>query len=105
MIFSENNLSGSYTIEPVPVNDDRGWFVRTYSKDEFQKIGFDAEWVQMNHSFTKQKGSVRGMHYQQPPYSEIKLVRCIQGSVFDVIVDIRKNSRTFLQWFGLVLSE
>ncbi|HEY4876432.1 MAG TPA: dTDP-4-dehydrorhamnose 3,5-epimerase [Puia sp.] len=104
MIFSPAKLSGSYIIDINTIADDRGWFARYYCKKDFEEIGHQKEWVQLNHSFTKNKGSIRGMHYQQPPFSEIKLVRCIHGSVFDVIVDVRKNSATFLQWVGVELS-
>lgn len=98
-------LSGSYIIELSGFSDDRGWFVRTFSKDIFEKeIGVSVEWVQSNHSFTKTKGTIRGMHYQKYPHQEIKLVRCIVGEIFDVIVDIRKDSKTYLQWFGTNLS-
>jgi len=104
MIFTETSLKGSYVVTPEPFVDERGWFARTYCKKEFAAIGHDAEWVQLNHSFTKQKAAIRGMHYQLPPFSEIKLVRCIAGAVFDVIIDLRKNSVTFLRWFGTELS-
>ena len=104
MNFEETKLAGSYVINISPVVDERGWFARTYCKDEFKKVGFNGEWVQINHSFTIKKGTVRGMHYQVPPFAEIKLVRCIAGAVFDVIIDLRKNSSTFLQWFGTGLS-
>lgn len=104
MIFSETPLRGSYVIDLEPFTDERGWFARTFCKDEFRKIGHNKEWLQLNHSFTAQQGMIRGMHYQLPPYSEIKLVRCIAGRIFDVIVDIRKNSPTFLRWFGAELS-
>ena len=104
MIFTEPNLKGSFVIDLTPFQDERGWFARTFCKDEFAKIGHSKEWVQMNHSFTKQQGTIRGRHYQLPPFSEIKMVRCIAGAVFDVIVDIRKDSPTFLQWFGIELS-
>ena len=104
MRFTETNLKGSFVIDLTPFQDERGWFARTFCKEEFAKIGHTKEWVQMNHSFTKQQGTLRGMHYQLPPFSEIKMVRCIVGAVFDVIVDIRKKSPTFLQWFGIELS-
>ena len=104
MTFNETLLKGSYVIELNAFTDDRGWFARTYCKNEFAAIGHTAEWVQMNHSFTKDKGAIRGMHYQLPPFSEIKMVRCIAGAVNDVIIDLRKNSPTFLQWFGVELS-
>jgi dTDP-4-dehydrorhamnose 3,5-epimerase len=104
MIFNETKLKGSYVIEVMPFVDDRGWFARTFCKEEFEKIGHYKEWVQFNHSFTKLKGSIRGMHYQIPPFAEVKLVRCIAGAAIDVIVDIRKNSPTFLQWVKVELS-
>lgn len=104
MIFNETPLKGSYTIQLSPVSDSRGWFARTYSKDKFHEIGHTKEWVQMNHSVTYNPGSIRGMHYQLHPFKEIKLVRCIAGAVYDVIVDLRKDSPTFLQWFGVELS-
>lgn len=104
MTFSETTLKGCYVVTLEPKGDDRGWFARTYCKKEFLKIGHEKEWVQMNHSFTEKKGTVRGMHYQIPPFGEIKMVRCISGSVFDVVVDIRKDSPTFLKWFGVELS-
>lgn len=105
MKFEETILKGSYVIELDLFQDNRGWFMRTFSKDIFSKqIGFTKEWVQMNHSFTKAKGAIRGMHFQLHPFSEIKLVRCIAGEVFDVIIDLRKESATFLQWYGMKLS-
>lgn len=104
MIFKPTPLEGSYEIQLAPLKDDRGWFMRTYCKNEFAKIGHTKEWVQMNHSLTIQKGAVRGMHYQVPPFREIKMVRCTRGTVFDVIVDIRQGSPTFLKWYGIELS-
>lgn len=105
MIFEPTPLKGSYVIQLKPFRDERGWFVRTYCKNEFVEIGHHSEWVQMNHSFTAKKGTIRGMHYQVPPYGEIKMVRCVKGKVFDVIVDIREGSSTYLQWFGVELSK
>lgn len=104
MIFSPAPLAGSYTIELTPFTDQRGWFARFYCKEEFAQIGHDKEWLQLNHSFTVKQGAIRGMHYQVHPYREIKLVRCIAGAVYDVIIDLRKDSPTFLQWFGVELS-
>jgi dTDP-4-dehydrorhamnose 3,5-epimerase len=104
MIFTPAPLNGCYIIGIEPKGDSRGWFARTYCKKEFAQIGHTKEWVQMNHSFTSQKGTIRGMHYQLPPYSEIKMVRCIAGAVYDVVIDIRKHSPTFLQWFGAEIS-
>jgi dTDP-4-dehydrorhamnose 3,5-epimerase len=104
MTFTENKLIGSYIIEPSPLVDDRGWFARTFCKMEFSDINHTKEWVQHNHSFTSKKGTIRGLHYQIPPFSEIKLVRCISGVVYDIIVDLRFDSPTFLNWFGTELS-
>jgi dTDP-4-dehydrorhamnose 3,5-epimerase len=104
MTFIETSLPGSYLVELNPIGDDRGWFARTFCKNEFKKIGHDKEWVQMNHSFTSASGTVRGMHFQKSPHQEIKMVRCISGAIFDVIVDIRKDSPHFLKWFGAELS-
>ncbi len=104
MNFEETPLLGSFIISLLPHADKRGWFARYYCKDEFSKIGHNKELVQFNHSFTNLEGSIRGLHYQQEPYKEIKLVRCIAGAVFDVLVDLRKGSPSFLRWFGVELS-
>jgi len=104
MIFTPTPLSGNYLIAPRVLGDHRGWFMRTYCKNTFAEIGHTKEWVQMNHSYTALKGTVRGMHFQQPPYAEIKLVRCIAGAAYDVAVDLRENSATYLQWFGAEIS-
>ncbi|MFL5810366.1 MAG: dTDP-4-dehydrorhamnose 3,5-epimerase [Flavisolibacter sp.] len=104
MIFTAAPLDGCYIIEPEPFQDERGWFARYYCKDEFQKIGHNKEWVQLNHSTTYKKASIRGMHFQKKPFREIKMVKCIAGKVYDVIIDLRKDSETFLSWFGVELS-
>lgn len=104
MIFTPSELEGVFFISLQPVGDNRGWFSRTYCKNEFAAIGHTKEWVQMNHSFTAKKGTIRGMHYQLPPFSEIKMVRCIAGAVLDVVIDLRKDSPTFLQHMQLELS-
>jgi len=104
MTFTETILKGSYVIEPIPWGDNRGWFTRTYCKKEFAQIGHNSEWVQMNHSFSSKQGTIRGMHYQKHPHSEIKMVRCIAGAVIDVIVDLRNDSETFLMNFSVELS-
>jgi len=104
MIFTPIQLEGVYVVDLQPVGDSRGWFSRTYCKKEFAAIGHDKEWVQLNHSFTSKKATIRGMHYQLPPFSEIKMVRCIAGAVLDVVIDLRKGSATFLQWFAVELN-
>ena len=104
MEFIASHIDGLYTVLLKKLEDDRGLFARTYCKNEFKKIGFDKEFVQYNHSFNKLKGTIRGMHFQQMPFAETKLIRCVQGAVYDVAVDIRKNSPTYLQWFGAELT-
>src|SRR5688572_15692356 len=104
MTFTPTELKGSFVIDLEPFIDDRGWFARFFCKREFESIGHTKEWVQLNHSMTIKKAALRGMHFQVPPFSEIKMVRCISGSVYDVIIDIRKDSDTFLKWFGVELS-
>ena len=104
MIFTETILKGSFIIDLNIFEDERGWFSRTFCKEDFNNIGHTKEWLQLNHSFTKQKGTIRGMHFQLPPFGEVKMVRCIAGAVFDVIVDLRKDSPTFLKWIGVELS-
>ncbi len=104
MNFIPQKLDGVYLIETDRKQDERGWFSRTWCKEEFTKIGHTGEWLQHNHTLTTEKGSIRGMHYQLLPFTEIKLVRCIVGRVYDVIVDIRKNSPTYLKYLGIELS-
>jgi dTDP-4-dehydrorhamnose 3,5-epimerase len=104
MRFNPTSLPGCYEVLCEPRSDERGWFARTYCKDEFNSIDFHGEWLQMNHSFTKRKGTVRGLHFQFPPFREIKLVRCISGAVMDVLVDIRKGSVTFMHHLSIELS-
>jgi dTDP-4-dehydrorhamnose 3,5-epimerase len=105
MKFTEIPLKGAYIIETEPFRDKRGLFARTYCKREFQEIGHNKDFVQFNHSATTQKGTLRGMHYQVPPSAEIKLIRCVSGKVYDVIVDIRFQSPTFLRCYGVELDE
>lgn len=105
MNFTETPLDGAYVIELEPFRDERGFFARTFCQKEFAAIGFHKQIVQINHSVTKQKGTIRGMHYQLPPTCETKIIRCVQGEVFDVMVDIRASSPTFMQWYGVELSK
>lgn len=105
MKFIEASLAGAYVIELEPFRDERGLFVRTFCQKEFASIGFHKQIVQINHSVTRQKGAVRGLHYQLPPACETKIIRCVQGTVFDVMVDIRKRSSTYLKWHGVELSK
>jgi dTDP-4-dehydrorhamnose 3,5-epimerase len=105
MQFIPTDLKGLYSIRNEKLEDDRGFFSRTYCKKEFKQIGLDKGFVQFNISFNKHRGTIRGMHFQTMPFTETKLIRCVRGSVFDVAVDLREDSPTFLQHFGIELSE
>ncbi len=105
MKFVETPLAGAYIIELEPFQDERGFFARLFCQRELAKIGFDKQIVQINHSLSRKKGTIRGMHFQHPPASEIKIIRCIDGAVFDVMVDLRTGSPTFLKWYGLELTK
>jgi len=104
MIFTETKLKGAYLIDIEPHGDERGFFARAYCQQEFMAHGLNSNWAQFNISLNKKRGTLRGMHYQSEPYGEIKLVRCTLGKVFDVIVDLRTESQTFTQWFGIELT-
>ena len=104
MIFTETFIAGGFLFTPAPRGDHRGWFMRTFDRAAFLERGLCANWVQMNHSMTGTTGSIRGMHYQHAPAVEVKLVRCVAGRVFDVLVDLRPNSPTRWRWFGAELS-
>ncbi|KKM20019.1 hypothetical protein LCGC14_1649780, partial [marine sediment metagenome] len=104
MKFFKTKLKGLMIIEPEIFEDDRGNFYRIFCENELKEIGFKKYIVQVNQSLTKKKGSIRGMHFQYPPKAEIKLVKCLSGSVFDVAIDLRMNSSTFLQWHSEILS-
>lgn len=93
-----------YEIELEPFVDDRGFFVRSFCVNELSAIKKDIKIVQINHTLTLEKGSVRGLHFQKPPFCEAKFVRCLKGAVFDVAVDLRKESPFFLNWYGTLLS-
>ncbi len=105
MIFKESHLQGNYLIDLELRSDERGFFARYFCENEFQKHGLNTRWVQINNSMSKQVGTLRGLHFQRPPHSEVKLVRCIKGSIWDIVVDLRKGSATFGKWFGSTLSE
>lgn len=98
-------LFGLKILQRKPIADARGFLSRFFCVEEFKEFGFNKPISQINHTLTRQKGAVRGLHYQQPPHAEIKLVSCVKGEVFDVAVDLRKGSPTFLQWHGEILSE
>lgn len=104
MIFNPTKLSGAFTIDVQPFEDTRGFFTRTFCEKEFAGHNLVQHFVQANHSGTHGKGVIRGMHFQRAPFCEVKLVKCVQGSIFDVIIDVRAGSPTFLQWFGAELT-
>ena len=101
----DTQLTGLKIIQRKPIEDARGFLSRFFCAEEFNEFGFGKPISQINHTLTRHKGAVRGLHYQKPPHAEIKLVSCLKGKVFDVAVDLRKNSPTFLHWHGEVLSE
>lgn len=104
MKIKQTLLKDAFIIEPEPFRDDRGLFARVFCQQELQHMLNNKNIVQINHSLTRQKGALRGMHFQYPPKTEIKMVKCLHGSVFDVIIDLRKGSPTFLKWYGETLS-
>jgi dTDP-4-dehydrorhamnose 3,5-epimerase len=102
--FLPTTLSGLTVIQRKPIEDDRGGFSRYYCAEEFREAGLRKPIVQINQTFTRKMGAVRGLHFQHPPYAEAKIVSCLSGSVFDIAVDIRQGSPTFLCWHGEILS-
>lgn len=104
MKFNKLPLDGAFTIDLQKYEDDRGFFARYYCRKEFEEESLDTNIVQVNNSLSRYKGTLRGIHYQLPPKAEVKIVRCIKGSLFDVILDLRSESETFGHWFGEVLS-
>ena len=105
MIFTETILKGAFIIEPEKIEDSRGFFARTWDQKKFEENRLNQRLVQCSISFSKKRGTLRGMHYQISPYEEIKLVRCTRGKIYDVIVDLRIESKTFRKWIGVELNE
>lgn len=105
MQFVATPLPGVWVLEPDRLEDERGWFARTFDADEFKARGLDLSVVQSNASFNRRRDTVRGLHYQAAPHGEPKLVRCVRGAVFDVAVDLRSDSPTYRGWHGVELSE
>jgi dTDP-4-dehydrorhamnose 3,5-epimerase len=104
MIFTETALPGAFLIRPERHEDERGYFARTWCAREFLERGLEPRLVQCSHSHNARKGTIRGLHYQVPPMEETKLIRCTAGSLFDVIVDLRPGSATFLRWTSAELT-
>jgi len=104
MRFSATPIPALWIIEPERKSDDRGYFARTFCVQEFAEAGLDLDIKQMNVSYSRQRGTLRGMHYQVPPFSETKVVRCTRGSIYDVALDLRSGSATFGKSYGVILS-
>lgn len=104
MIFIEAGLPGAYFIDIERLMDERGFFARAWCQREFTECGLDAQIVQCNISYNKHKGTLRGMHLQLPPFSEAKLMRCTRGAVYEVLIDLRYDSPSFLKWVSVELS-
>ena len=100
MKFTPGSIEGSFIVETEPVFDHRGFFARVWCEDEFAEHGLTATWPQQNLQHSPEAGTMRGLHYQVPPHSEIKLVRCTRGRVFDVALDLRPDSPTYGSWMG-----
>lgn len=105
MIMKEGKLKGIFEIQLEPHKDSRGFFARTYDEKIFQKHGLNTNWVQENHSFSREKNTIRGLHFQLPPATEAKLVRAASGEAFMVAADLRKGSATFGKWYSMIVSE
>lgn len=104
LILTGTGLAGAYIVDIEPVEDERGFFARSWCHDEFRDAGLNAELVQCNISYNREKATLRGMHFQAEPHGEVKLVRCTAGAIHDVIVDVRPDSPTCGKWFGTELS-
>lgn len=105
MIFKETKLKGAFEIEIKKLEDERGFFGRSWCANEMAEHGLNSAIKQANTSFSKTKGTIRGMHFQKAPYQESKLIRCTKGAILDVIIDLRPDSPTYKQWIGVELTE
>lgn len=104
MIFTPTPLAGAWLVDLEKRGDARGFFARVFCEREFAAAGLETRFVQVNNSLSARRGTLRGLHYQLPPAAEVKLVRCLRGALWDVIVDLRPDSPTFRRWFGAELS-
>jgi dTDP-4-dehydrorhamnose 3,5-epimerase len=105
MEIVQTSFEGAYLIKPKVFNDERGFFMESYSKSKLKELGIEADFVMDNHSKSVTKGVLRGLHFQKPPYTQAKLVRVTKGAVYDVIVDLRKDSKTYGKWEGFELTD
>ena len=104
MIAKATTVHGAFIIEPEQFDDERGFFARVWSEQEFDALGVESQFVEGNMAFNKKAGTLRGMHYQAVPHDQAKLVRCTRGSIYDVGVDLREESETFRKWIAVELS-
>ena len=104
MIFTETPIPGAFEVEIEPIRDERGWFGRSFDREEFERRGLEPAVVHANTSFNERAGTLRGLHYQADPDGEPKLVRCTRGAIFDVIVDLRPDSGAYKRWHGVELT-
>jgi dTDP-4-dehydrorhamnose 3,5-epimerase len=104
MVFVEKEIAGVFEIQLELIHDDRGFFARSWCREEFAAKGLNPDLVQCNVSYSKRKGTLRGMHYQAAPHAESKLIRCTRGSIFDVALDLRPSSPTFKKWSSTILT-
>ena len=105
MRIEKTKLNDLIIIVPDVFGDNRGWFTESYNKQKYQTLGIDVDFVQDNHSYSKEVGTLRGLHFQTGEFAQTKLVRCVRGRLMDVCVDLRKDSSTYLQWDAIELSE
>jgi dTDP-4-dehydrorhamnose 3,5-epimerase len=104
MRITKTILEGVIIIEPTVFSDNRGWFMESYNSQKHLQYGLDFKFIQDNHSYSAKKGTLRGLHFQLNPKAQTKLIRCTKGSIYDVVVDIRKNSPTFKKWIGIEIN-
>ena len=104
MRFLKTDLAEAWLLEPEPIRDERGYFMRTFCARDFAERGLETHFVQHNRSFSARKGTLRGMHFQTAPHTEVKIVSCVAGAIYDVIVDLRPGSPTYRAWEGFELS-
>jgi len=105
MLFKKTPINGLFLVDLERRTDERGFFARYFCELEFSNQGLNTQWVQINNSLSSEVGTLRGLHFQSPPHSEVKLVRCLRGAIWDVVVDLREGSETFGKWFGAKLSD
>ncbi|HFQ94626.1 MAG TPA: dTDP-4-dehydrorhamnose 3,5-epimerase [Anaerolineae bacterium] len=104
MIFTETHLKDAFIIDLQKIEDERGFFARAYCQKEFAARNIKLNWAQANLAYSKKRGILRGLHFQKAPYAEAKLIRCIRGAMYDVIVDLRPDSPSYMQWLGVELT-